>query len=228
MLDEHPERRAPVADVVLSKHGVPLKREHARDRVTDDRRPQVTDVHLLRHVRPRVVDHDSLGCLGGWNALAFVAQHRFQRLGQESRMQRQVDEPRTGHDRLRDDIVGGQAFHDGRRHFARVLLQLFTQRQGHVRLVVGVRRAMNHRIGRGDVVAVRRADRAFQTLSKRKLRVDCRHSNDALSTTALPRGKLDSDGFADTTRRWIECWSEPPLGVVATTNVFPNAVGQLA
>jgi hypothetical protein len=36
----------------------------------------------------------------------------------------------------------------------------------------------------------------------------------------------DSDGFADMTRRWVECWSEPPLGVVATTNVFPAAVGQ--
>ena len=50
VLDQHAERRAPVADVVLPDDGVTGEVEHAGQRVADDRRPQVADVHLLGHV----------------------------------------------------------------------------------------------------------------------------------------------------------------------------------
>ena len=58
VLDEHAERRAPVADVVLPDHVVPEVLQHARQRVADDRGAQVADVHLLGHVGRGVVDRD--------------------------------------------------------------------------------------------------------------------------------------------------------------------------
>ena len=61
MLDEHPERGTPVADVVLADDVVPDEREQAAQGVTDDGAAEMTDVHLLGHVGSRVVDHDPLG-----------------------------------------------------------------------------------------------------------------------------------------------------------------------
>ena len=53
VLDEHAERRAPVADVVLPQHVVPEEPEHAGQRVADEGGAQVPDVHLLGHVGRR-------------------------------------------------------------------------------------------------------------------------------------------------------------------------------
>ena len=50
VLDEHAERGAPVADVVLPDDVVAEVLERAGQRVADDRRAQVPDVHLLGHV----------------------------------------------------------------------------------------------------------------------------------------------------------------------------------
>jgi hypothetical protein len=60
VLDEHPERGAPVAEMIGPDHPVaePLQQPHAR--VTDHGRAQVPDVHLLGHVRRRIVDHQRL------------------------------------------------------------------------------------------------------------------------------------------------------------------------
>ena len=60
MLDQHAERRAPVADVVLADDAVAEEVEHAHQRVADDRGAQVADVHLLGDVRRRVVDDHRL------------------------------------------------------------------------------------------------------------------------------------------------------------------------
>ncbi len=56
-----PNGRAPVADVVLANDGVTDELEHAHQRVADERGAQVADVHLLGHVRCRVVDDGDLG-----------------------------------------------------------------------------------------------------------------------------------------------------------------------
>ena len=61
VLDEHPERPAPVADVVLAHDVVAEHVEHPHERVTDHRRAEVPDVHLLGHVGRRVVDDDAFG-----------------------------------------------------------------------------------------------------------------------------------------------------------------------
>ena len=56
VLDEHAERAAPVADVVLADHSLAGERQQAAQRVADDRRAQVADVHLLGDVGCGVVD----------------------------------------------------------------------------------------------------------------------------------------------------------------------------
>ena len=61
VLNEHAERRAPVADVVLAPHVVTEEPEHAGQGVPDERAAQVADVHLLGHVGRRVVDDHGLG-----------------------------------------------------------------------------------------------------------------------------------------------------------------------
>ncbi len=61
VLDEHAERCAPVADVVLADDLVTHELEQAHQAVADDRGAQVAGVHLLGHVGRRVVDHRALG-----------------------------------------------------------------------------------------------------------------------------------------------------------------------
>ena len=73
VLDEHAERRAPIADVVLPNDVVPRELEQPRERVADDRRAQMPDVHLLRDVRRRVVDDDAFFVDGPRDAEALVA-----------------------------------------------------------------------------------------------------------------------------------------------------------
>jgi len=51
LLDQHAELASPVTDVVLGEHSVSLGAQHPVETVADDGRPQVTDVHLLGHVR---------------------------------------------------------------------------------------------------------------------------------------------------------------------------------
>ena len=60
MLDEHPKRRAPVADVVLPNNSVAEVVQGAGQRVPNDRCAQMPYVHLLRHVGRGVVDDDGL------------------------------------------------------------------------------------------------------------------------------------------------------------------------
>ncbi len=74
VLDQHPERGAPVADVVLADHVVAEEGEDPDEGVADDRGPEVAHVHLLGHVRRRVVDDHPLGPLVGCDAEPRVAQ----------------------------------------------------------------------------------------------------------------------------------------------------------
>ncbi len=72
VLDQHAEGRPPVPDVVLAPDLVTEKTEHAGQGVADQGAAQVADVHLLGHVRRRIVDHDPLGAGCGRHAQARV------------------------------------------------------------------------------------------------------------------------------------------------------------
>ena len=54
--DQHAELRAPVAYVVEAQHGVAAQVEDAAEAIADDRRAEMTDMHLLCDVRRRVCD----------------------------------------------------------------------------------------------------------------------------------------------------------------------------
>jgi hypothetical protein len=105
VLDQHAERRAPVTDVVLAQDGVAAPFEHARERIADHRAAQVADVHLLRDVRVRVVDHDTLGCGGHLHAEAFAAVRDRGRRTQPLGAQPDVEEARIGDLDPGDDLV---------------------------------------------------------------------------------------------------------------------------
>ena len=95
VLDQHAEGRPPVADVVLPPHVVAQEPEHAGQRVADQRAAQVADVHLLGHVRGRVVDHDRLGVRRCGHAEPGVGGERRHLRRDELVGQRQVDEARA-------------------------------------------------------------------------------------------------------------------------------------
>ena len=96
VLDEHAERRPPVADVVLAPHVVAEEAEHAGQRVADERGAQVADVHLLGHVGRRVVDDaPSRGVATGSTPSRASAESAATCAGHEVVGQRQVDEARA-------------------------------------------------------------------------------------------------------------------------------------
>src|SRR5205823_6925873 len=56
VLDQHPELRAPVAEMVLPDHGSAEEGEDPGQGVADHRASEVADVHLLGDVGLRVLD----------------------------------------------------------------------------------------------------------------------------------------------------------------------------
>ncbi len=60
VLDQHAERGAPVADVVLPDHGVTQRLEDLHETVPHHRGAQVADVHFFRDIRGGIVDDDAL------------------------------------------------------------------------------------------------------------------------------------------------------------------------
>jgi len=97
LLDQHAELASPVADVVLCDHLVAERAQHPVEAVTDDRRAQVADVHLLGHVGRRVVDDHALGISHRHDARPrigeLVGYGRSQYVGPDP----EVDEARPGH-----------------------------------------------------------------------------------------------------------------------------------
>ena len=59
VLDEHAERRAPVADVILLRDSMADQFEQSHQRIADDGGAKVPDMHLLGHVGMRIV-HDEM------------------------------------------------------------------------------------------------------------------------------------------------------------------------
>ena len=95
VLDQHAERGAPVADVVVPDHPVPGELQDARDGVADDGGAQVPDVHLLGHVRRGVFDHHRLRAGHRREPEPGVVQHQRGLGGDPVIAQREVDEAGT-------------------------------------------------------------------------------------------------------------------------------------
>ena len=93
--NQHPELGTPVAHVVRADHLVTEELERTHRGITDDGGAQVANVHLFRHVRGRVVDHDGLRFrLGNTQTIGF--QRRVNVACQEGRLEEDVDKARAG------------------------------------------------------------------------------------------------------------------------------------
>ncbi len=136
--DEQAELRAPVAEVIVADHVVADRAQEPTDRVADDRRAEVSDVHLLGDVRARVVDDDLLGRVDLLDAEALVREVVREPRRDPGWLEAQVHEPRPGDLRRRDGLVLRERFGEGRSDLPWRLLQLLRQRHRRVDLVVAV------------------------------------------------------------------------------------------
>ena len=127
MLDQHAERRSPVADVVLADDPVPDEREHAYQRVADHGAAQVPDVHLLGDVGRRVVDDHRLCCGCAVHAEAVVVGHGGELVSEEEIVERDVDEARSGHLDPGGDAREWVRVENLIRHLARVPTELLAR-----------------------------------------------------------------------------------------------------
>jgi len=96
MFDEHAERSTPVADVVLADHFVTHELEHPHQGVADDRAAQVPDVHLLGHVRSRVVDDHLASARSRPHAETIAGRNVGDLVGEKRTIDDDVHETRTG------------------------------------------------------------------------------------------------------------------------------------
>ena len=137
-LDQHPELRAPVTDVVVPDDLGSVELQDPHQRVPDNSAAQVADVHLLGDVRLRVVDDRDGAGIGCRNAEPRVAAPAVQLLPDRLVGNGEVKEARTRHLAVRDQVIVSQPGSDLRRQLARVRPQGLGQRQHAVGLKVGV------------------------------------------------------------------------------------------
>ena len=182
VLDEHPERSSPVANVVLPHDLVTDGTEQPHHSVPDDRRAQMPDVHLLGHVGSRVVDDDPFWARRLSDPEERVGGDLGHERADELGPQRQVDEPRPGQFGIGhaveacggDDLCGD---------VTRVAAQLLRERQRTVCLAVRPVRGTDHRI---DVGATGDAfERWSQAIGDGFERVSHGGSHDAAPSTQL-------------------------------------------
>ena len=91
-----PKLRAPVADVIIGDHVVPQKARYTREAVANDRTANVTDVHLLRHVRRAEIDDDRFRFGHFWHAQAIVLRQVDEPLSDDRVLQPKIEKTRPG------------------------------------------------------------------------------------------------------------------------------------
>ena len=158
--DQHAELGAPVADVVLADHAVTEVGQQPCQRVADDGRAQVPDVHLLGQVGRRVVDDHRLRRVGLRDAQARVVEDPAQLRAKPGRREVDVDEAGTGDLKLLDRVaevergdgrlgqrarVGAQLLGRAHRAVGLVVAELRLGGLGHQRRCVGGRAGGGHR-----------------------------------------------------------------------------------
>jgi hypothetical protein len=128
VLDQHPELRSPITEVVLPQDQAALELQAAHQRVADDRAAQVPDVHLLGDVGLRVVDDRDGARRRRRDAQPPVGAPRRDLAQDRAVGDGEVEEPGPGHLDLRDQVVGRQRPGDPLRHLARPRAQPLGQR----------------------------------------------------------------------------------------------------
>ena len=94
--DDHPELRAPVADVIVADDVVAEELGDARERVAEDGRADVADVHRLGDVGRAEVDDDRAWVRGARDAEALIGEERGDALRDRVGAQGEIDEAGAG------------------------------------------------------------------------------------------------------------------------------------
>ena len=143
--DEQAHLKAPVAEVGVAQHLLAEEAPDPLDRLADDRRAQVTDVHLLGHIGSGVVDDDPAGALDRPDAGPFVAREGVGAQAEGRVRHGDVDESRPRDLDPLDRGIPPQALGDLARDLSRVALQGLGRREGAVALEVGEVRTIGGR-----------------------------------------------------------------------------------
>jgi hypothetical protein len=139
ILDQHAELGSPVADVVPPDHRLAGELQELDEGVADHRGTEVTDVHLLRHVRLGVVDDRRAGVRGEGHteAIRVVGVALREVPGDRLVGDRHVQEAGAGDLDVLDHVAGDHVRHDLRRQLPGVGLGLLGEGEDAVRLEVG-------------------------------------------------------------------------------------------
>ena len=148
--DNHPELSAPVADVIVAGHFMPLEFQDPVQSVADHAAAKVADVHRLGDVRRRIVDHDAFRLRRTGNAQTLVGYEAIDLACQPVGAQFQIDKPRAGDLGLLAKIGDVEPLDDFRGHLAWICSRADLLGQGHraVCLIVaeaGVLGGLHHR-----------------------------------------------------------------------------------
>src|SRR5262245_32855080 len=155
-VQQHPELRAPVAQVIVGDDGVAQEAQEPGKGVANDRAAQVADVHRLGDVGGAEVDD-----AGPWlrdlsYAETFILCYRLEFPGHPLGPQTQIDEPRAGDLWFFQLVAEVESVGDFLSDFARLPAESLGEAHGAVGLIVpvlGILRWPDHsreRLGIGD------------------------------------------------------------------------------
>jgi len=130
----------------------------AGERVTDDRCPEVSDVHLLGDVRCGVIDRDPLRILER-HPQPRISRHRGQLVGNPRLAQGEVEEPGAANLHGLTDVAQVEMLHDLRCDVPGWQAYSFGQRKRSIDLDIGELARSQHRIFTTEVRTQRIRDR---------------------------------------------------------------------
>ncbi len=147
-LDQDAELRTPVTQMIVRDHAVSEGAVDPVQRVSDDGRTDVSDVHLLRRVGAGVVDDDGLLRAGVRDTEAGGRGKFAELLREPDGIDGEIDEPRAGHFDFRERVRQRERVDDRLGDRARRFVQLFRELHGVIALEVaepGVGRGLDPR-----------------------------------------------------------------------------------
>ena len=112
----------------------------------------MANMHLLGHIRARVIDHDRCAACEAFDPQPLISPNGFKHPGEGIGLQCQIDEPGTRNCRLLAQVVNVQTGSDRLGYITRFLTDLLGQTHRHIGLVIAelrISRGSDQRIGPG-------------------------------------------------------------------------------
>ena len=100
-VNDFPELRAPIADVVVGDDGMPEEPRDAHEAIAENRAPDVTDMHRLRDIRRTEIHDDLFRLRRHGHTEARVGREFRNALCHGRRLETEIDEPGAGDFRRR-------------------------------------------------------------------------------------------------------------------------------